>query len=67
MPLKSTAPYGAGLLKDDYEVSVKMSTYLVAFVVCDFKNVSSHTASNTLVSVAVTLWYVCCDTVVSVL
>ena len=51
MPLKSTAPYGTGLLKDDYEASVKMSTYLVAIVVCDFKNVSDHTASNTLVSV----------------
>lgn len=51
MPLKATTPYKDDLLKDEYETSVKMSTYLVAFVVCDFKNISGHTKQNTLVRV----------------
>ena len=41
MPLLKTTPYDDnGLLQDDYRESVIMSTYLVAFVVCDFKNIS---------------------------
>ncbi|XP_059162409.1 endoplasmic reticulum aminopeptidase 1-like isoform X2 [Physella acuta] len=42
-PLKGSTPYGEGLVQDEYEESVKMSTYLVAFVICDFKNMSKTT------------------------
>ncbi|XP_076160195.1 glutamyl aminopeptidase isoform X5 [Ptiloglossa arizonensis] len=42
---------GTGLLRDDFQESVEMSTYLVAFVVCDFKRVSELTKRNISVSV----------------
>ncbi|XP_076280314.1 endoplasmic reticulum aminopeptidase 1 isoform X2 [Lasioglossum baleicum] len=42
---------GTGLLRDDFQESVDMSTYLVAFVVCDFKRVSELTKRNVSVSV----------------
>ncbi|OAD57971.1 Glutamyl aminopeptidase [Eufriesea mexicana] len=42
---------GTGLLRDDFQESVEMSTYLVAFVVCDFKRVSKLTKRNISVSV----------------
>ncbi|XP_043267317.1 endoplasmic reticulum aminopeptidase 2-like isoform X2 [Venturia canescens] len=42
---------GTGLLRDDFQESVEMSTYLVAFVVCDFKRVSELTSRNVSVSV----------------
>ncbi|CAK9830592.1 Glutamyl aminopeptidase [Anthophora retusa] len=42
---------GTGLLRDDFQESVEMSTYLVAFVVCDFKRVSEQTKRNISVSV----------------
>ncbi|KAK0159807.1 hypothetical protein PV327_010880 [Microctonus hyperodae] len=42
---------GRGLLRDDFQESVEMSTYLVAFVVCDFKRVSQLTNRNISVSV----------------
>lgn len=35
-----------GLLEDWFAASVKMSTYLVAFVVCDFKSVTATTSSG---------------------
>ena len=38
-------------LRDDFQESVEMSTYLVAFVVCDFKRVSELTKRNISVSV----------------
>lgn len=38
-------------LRDDFQESVDMSTYLVAFVVCDFKRVFELTKRNTSVSV----------------
>ncbi|XP_011645641.1 endoplasmic reticulum aminopeptidase 1-like isoform X2 [Pogonomyrmex barbatus] len=42
---------GTNLLRDDFQESVDMSTYLVAFVVCDFKRVFELTKRNTSVSV----------------
>ncbi|KAL0129951.1 hypothetical protein PUN28_001901 [Cardiocondyla obscurior] len=42
---------GTNLLRDDFQESVDMSTYLVAFVVCDFKRVYELTKRNTSVSV----------------
>ncbi|KAI4480304.1 hypothetical protein M0804_010302 [Polistes exclamans] len=42
---------GTGLLRDDFQESVEMSTYLVAFVVCDFKRISEMTKRNVSVSV----------------
>ncbi|XP_043260326.1 endoplasmic reticulum aminopeptidase 1-like isoform X1 [Colletes gigas] len=42
---------GTGLLRDDFQESLEMSTYLVAFVVCDFKRVSELTKRNISVSV----------------
>lgn len=42
---------GTGLLRDDFEESVEMSTYLVAFVICDYKSIMQHTSKNITVSV----------------
>ncbi|CAL1533887.1 unnamed protein product [Lymnaea stagnalis] len=41
-PLKRSSPYN-GLWLDEYEETVRMSTYLVAYVICDFKNISKFT------------------------
>ncbi|MEE6458841.1 hypothetical protein FKM82_000445 [Ascaphus truei] len=50
MPQTKTTPTSDGLLQDEFAVSKKMSTYLVAFVVADMKSVSTK-ANNTQVSV----------------
>ncbi|XP_073998601.1 endoplasmic reticulum aminopeptidase 1-like isoform X3 [Rhodnius prolixus] len=42
---------GTGLLKDDFQESVEMSTYLVAFVVCDYHHIRKTTKRG--ISVAV--------------
>ena len=38
-------------MKDEFETSVAMSTYLVCFVVCDFAKVTNVTSHNVTVSV----------------
>ncbi|MBN3319735.1 ERAP2 aminopeptidase, partial [Atractosteus spatula] len=51
MPIERTVVLEGGLFEDHFEVSVRMSTYLVAFVVCDFKSVSGRTSSGIEVSI----------------
>ncbi|KAL4630053.1 leucyl-cystinyl aminopeptidase [Arapaima gigas] len=50
MPKNQTLELPDGLLQDEFEESVKMSTYLVAFIVANFTQVN-QTVSDTLVSV----------------
>ncbi|XP_032061871.1 LOW QUALITY PROTEIN: leucyl-cystinyl aminopeptidase [Aythya fuligula] len=50
MPKKATTPVTNGIVQDEFFMSLKMSTYLVAFVVADLKNISRET-NGSLVSV----------------
>ncbi|NP_001080027.1 uncharacterized protein LOC379719 [Xenopus laevis] len=50
MPKAKTSTTNDGLLLDEFSTSVKMSTYLVAFIVGDIKNTTRET-NDTLVSV----------------
>uniref|UniRef100_A0A8C7CA18 Aminopeptidase n=1 Tax=Oncorhynchus kisutch TaxID=8019 RepID=A0A8C7CA18_ONCKI len=50
MPVQ-TVVLDDGLMEDRFAVSVRMSSYLVAFIVCDFRSVSATTASGVKVSV----------------
>ncbi|XP_049625072.1 leucyl-cystinyl aminopeptidase [Suncus etruscus] len=52
MPKKSSVHVGDGLVQDEFHESVKMSTYLVAFIVGELKNLS-HDLNGTLVSIYV--------------
>nr|XP_046243202.1 endoplasmic reticulum aminopeptidase 2 isoform X1 [Scatophagus argus]XP_046243203.1 endoplasmic reticulum aminopeptidase 2 isoform X1 [Scatophagus argus] len=51
MPVVKTVEVNNGLLEDQFDASVKMSTYLVAFVICDFKSVTATTSSGVQVSI----------------
>uniref|UniRef100_A0A8C7CAC4 Aminopeptidase n=1 Tax=Oncorhynchus kisutch TaxID=8019 RepID=A0A8C7CAC4_ONCKI len=51
MPVEQTVVLDDGLMEDRFAVSVRMSSYLVAFIVCDFRSVSATTASGVKVSV----------------
>ncbi|XP_026067931.1 endoplasmic reticulum aminopeptidase 2-like [Carassius auratus] len=51
MPLEQTVEIGNGLFEDQFEVSVKMSTYLLAFIVCDFRSVTGMTATGINISI----------------
>uniref|UniRef100_A0A8C5M1M5 Leucyl and cystinyl aminopeptidase n=1 Tax=Leptobrachium leishanense TaxID=445787 RepID=A0A8C5M1M5_9ANUR len=50
MPKTQTTLLPDGLLQDEFSMSVNMSTYLVAFVVADMKNISKE-INDTVVSV----------------
>lgn len=41
-----TVKVNSELLEDRFAVSVKMSTYLVAFVICDFRSISATTSTG---------------------
>ncbi|KAM8960222.1 leucyl-cystinyl aminopeptidase [Pelodytes ibericus] len=50
MPKMETTTLADGLLQDEFSTSVKMSTYLVAFIVAEMKNISRQT-NDTLMSI----------------
>ncbi|XP_075037443.1 endoplasmic reticulum aminopeptidase 1-like [Mixophyes fleayi] len=51
MPIVKTVYVDGGLLEDHFDVSVKMSTYLVAFIVSDFKSISQMTDHGVKISI----------------
>ncbi|XP_066509894.1 endoplasmic reticulum aminopeptidase 2-like isoform X1 [Hoplias malabaricus] len=51
MPKEHTVELGNSLFEDRFEASVQMSTYLVVFIICDFKSVSRRTVTGIDVSI----------------
>ncbi|KAB7505266.1 Endoplasmic reticulum aminopeptidase 1, partial [Armadillidium nasatum] len=52
MPIRSSAPIpNSYLVVDEFEETVEMSTYLVAFVICDFVNVTDYMENGVRVSI----------------
>ncbi|KGL76291.1 Endoplasmic reticulum aminopeptidase 1, partial [Tinamus guttatus] len=51
MPLVKTVNISPSLVEDHFDTSVKMSTYLVAFIVSDFKSISKITSHGIKISV----------------
>ncbi|XP_015705151.1 endoplasmic reticulum aminopeptidase 1 [Coturnix japonica] len=51
MPLVKSMNIASGLVEDHFDTSVKMSTYLVAFIVSDFKSISKVTSHGVKISI----------------